>query len=468
MLRADLTAKPESVLPFPSETDCSGNGFAVPTRIATFVSFDRRLSATTYHQRPDRYRQLEASLGNMPRIARGGGLSYAAASFGPGIVVQEMTAFSRILAFDEATLQVVVEAGARIGDVLRWASSRGLCLDVVPGYPAITVGGCIAGDVHGKNARHVGTFRECTRSITLYRPDVSFVTVSREAGNDTFEATCGGFGLTGLIVSAVLQLVPLPARRLTVANSVVESFEHAAHVLLESKAPFAYSWHPGGAKAIEAGAGLVFESQWNASTNAAKPLQQPPRRHESGRFEPTSVSLWNTYTLAAASTAFRLAKRLRVEETISIFDNWFPARGHELYYRLFGVSGFGEMQFLVPIAAIDKFCRSFRHILAVKRATIAFLSLKVFRGGSHSLGLSGAGLLFAVDYLPSPDCADFESAMDALMLDTNAQPNLSKDSRIGRPVAERSLPGLNRFRETLSAIDPQRRYQSALSQRLAL
>ena len=70
MLRADLTAKPESVLPFPSETDCSGNGFAVPTRIATFVSFDRRLSATTYHQRPDRYRQLEASLGNMPRIAR--------------------------------------------------------------------------------------------------------------------------------------------------------------------------------------------------------------------------------------------------------------------------------------------------------------------------------------------------------------------------------------------------------------
>lgn len=220
--------------------------------------------------------------------------------------------------------------------------------------------------------------------------------------------------------------------------------------------------------AIAAGAGLIFESQWNASTHSAESLQHPPRREKGERFEPTSISLWNAHTLAAASTAFRLAKRLRREETISIFDGWFPARGHELFYRLFGASGFREMQLLVPIAAIDQFCRTFRHILAAKRTTIAFLSLKAFRGRSHSLGLSGAGLLFAVDYLPSPDCADFESAMDALVLDTSAQPNLSKDSRIGRTVAERSLPGLSRFRETLSAIDPQRRYQSALSQRLAL
>lgn len=467
MLRADL-ARRQSQLPPASGIDSSRNRFDVPTRLTTFHSFGRRLSVTTYHQRPDRYRQLEASLGNIPRIARGAGLSYAAASFGPGIVVQEMTAFSRILAFDERTLQVEVEAGAGIGDVLAWAAARGLCIDVVPGYPAITVGGCIAADVHGKNALRVGTFRECTRSITLYRPDVSFVTVSREAGSDVFEATCGGFGLTGLIVCAVLQLVPLPARRLTIANREVESFEHAAHVLLESKATFAYSWHPGGAKAISRGAGLVFESEWDGATDAAQPVQPFSRTGQSERFEPMPIRLWNGATLAAAAAAFRLAKRLRIEQTIPVFDSWFPAQGHELYYRLFGASGFCEMQLLVPVEAIDRFCESFRRVLAAKKTAIAFLSLKAFRGGSQSLGLSGAGLLFAVDYLPSRECSEFESAMDALVLDTGSQPNVAKDSRIGRQVAERSLPGLKRFRETLAAIDPERRYQSALSQRLAL
>jgi len=441
---------------------------AAPTGVTTFVSFDRRVRATTYHQRPDRYRHLEAPLGSVPRIARGGGYGYAAASFGPGIVVQEMTAFSRILAFDEATRQVVVEAGIRIGDLLQWASSRGLCLDVVPGYPGVTVGGCIAGDVHGKNAGRAGTFRECTQSIRLYRPDVSFITVSRLEGGDVFEATCGGFGLTGLIVSAVLQLVPLPARQLTTTRVAVESLEQAAHVLLESRASFAYSWHPGvAAKTVEGGAGLVFESEWDASVPAAPPARKPRRSYDRRPFGSSPVGLWNAFTLPLASKVFGFIEGQR-QGTVSIFDNWFPARGHEMYYRFFGASGFGEMQLLVPAESIARFISAFRRVVAAKRPTIAFLSLKAFRGEARSLGLSGAGLLFAVDYVASADCAGFESDMDALLLDTGSQPNISKDSRIDRLVAERSLPGLDRFREVLLAIDPQRRYQSALSRRLAL
>ena len=110
-------------------------------------------------QRPDRYRLLEALPRDAPRIARGAGVSYVAASFGGDAISQSLDAFDRILAFDDSDGRLGVEAGARIGDVQRFALARGWYLPVAPGHPAATIGGCIAADVHGKNPARDGTFR---------------------------------------------------------------------------------------------------------------------------------------------------------------------------------------------------------------------------------------------------------------------------------------------------------------------
>jgi hypothetical protein len=63
-------------------------------RQSRFVTFDGRVSISTSHRRSDRYRHLETAFGRQKRIARGAGLSYAAASFGEGVIVQEMSAFN--------------------------------------------------------------------------------------------------------------------------------------------------------------------------------------------------------------------------------------------------------------------------------------------------------------------------------------------------------------------------------------
>ncbi len=65
------------------------------------------------------------------------------------------------------TGRLEVEAGARIGDVQRFALARGWYLPVAPGHPAATIGGCIAADVHGKNPARDGTFRSLVERIEL-------------------------------------------------------------------------------------------------------------------------------------------------------------------------------------------------------------------------------------------------------------------------------------------------------------
>ncbi len=108
------------------------------TKRTEFVSFDGSIKITSQHQRPDRFRNLEQVPKDIVRIGRGGGYSYAAPSFGKGILTQEMTSFNRILEFDEKSRTVVVESGITLRELLKWSFRKKLFLKIQPGHPDIT------------------------------------------------------------------------------------------------------------------------------------------------------------------------------------------------------------------------------------------------------------------------------------------------------------------------------------------
>ena len=98
------------------------------------------------------------------------------------------------------------EAGVTLDEILELCVPRGWFLPVVPGTRYVTVGGCIANDVHGKNHHVAGTFGRYVRSLELARSDGSRFICSPLENVEWFHATVGGMGLTGLIVSAEIQL----------------------------------------------------------------------------------------------------------------------------------------------------------------------------------------------------------------------------------------------------------------------
>jgi len=213
-------------------------GFALAD--ADLQSFDAQFHARCRLQQPDRYRLIEALPRDAKRIARGAGVSYVAASFGGEAISQSLAAFDRVLAFDDAAGRVVVEAGARIGDVQRFALARGWYLAVAPGHPAATIGGCIAADVHGKNPARDGTFRAVVEDIELWSPGREVLVASAAQNAELFATTFAGFGLTGTLAKATLKLARPPAamvlRRMPVAN-----LAEAARVLREAaNAPVLY------------------------------------------------------------------------------------------------------------------------------------------------------------------------------------------------------------------------------------
>src|SRR5207247_2630934 len=84
------------------------------------LSFDGKDLGRCTFQRPDRYAFFDRTSAGGCIIARGAGLSYAAASFGTNSVSIQMTSFDRILRFSAEDAIVEVEAGMRLGELFNF------------------------------------------------------------------------------------------------------------------------------------------------------------------------------------------------------------------------------------------------------------------------------------------------------------------------------------------------------------
>lgn len=132
------------------------------------------------------------------------GRSYGDVCLNNGHTLLDTSRMRHLLAFDETTGVLTCEAGATLEDILQVFVPRGWFLPVTPGTKFVTVGGCIANDVHGKNHHRAGTFGRHVVSLSLLRSDGERVRCT--PADELFRATVGGLGLTGLIVSADIQL----------------------------------------------------------------------------------------------------------------------------------------------------------------------------------------------------------------------------------------------------------------------
>jgi decaprenylphospho-beta-D-ribofuranose 2-oxidase len=441
----------------------------VASRTARFVSFDGGVVEWAEYRRPDRYRMIEEDRG--PRIARGGGYSYAAASFGGGSVVVDMTRFDRLLGFDPERRLVDVEAGITLGALLDFTAPRGWWLPVQPGYPAITIGGCIAANVHGKNPAREGTFRRSVESLTLFHPRHGTLRVDREAPPGLFDLTCGGYGLTGTIVSATLRLEPLPGPVAVVERHPIASLaEGLARVrAVTAHSAFAYTWHDGTASGRRFGRGFVFAGTIPPGAPPAGGMTRPYRRLTAASRARLPVPLWGRLTAPLLTAGFRRFESWTpARRALPLFDAMFPFARRGEYFRLFGRRGLAEVQLLVPSDVADEFLAELTRQVARARPPVLMVSLKLFRGTQRLLRFEADGVCVTLDLVRSRPALAFLPVLDELAAAAGALPHIIKDSRLPGPVVRKCYPEYERFREGLQVHDPARLCRSELSRRLDL
>ena len=136
---------------------------------------------------------------------RSGGNSYGDNSLNSeNIIIQNTN--DNILDFDDVEGTISVEGGITLEKIINYTVPKKWMLHVSPAKKNITIAGCLANNVHGKNCYKKGYFGEYVEEFELFSYEKGVIKCSRKTNKNIFYSVISGLGIMGIILSAKIKL----------------------------------------------------------------------------------------------------------------------------------------------------------------------------------------------------------------------------------------------------------------------
>ena len=405
-------------------------------------------------------------------IARGCGRSYGDSSLNPDLTVVSLGA-DRLLSLDDETGVLECEAGVRLADLIDVILPRGWFVPVTPGTKFVTIGGMIAADVHGKNHHIHGSFCDHLEWLDLALADGHVVRCSPSENTDLFHATCGGMGLTGIILRSAFRLIAVETAMIRQRTLRARGLDEAMDQL-EGSLDWTYSvaWIDCLAQGESLGRSVIFLGE-HARLNdlpAAKrhsPLDRPRRRNKRVPVDFPPIAL-GAATIRLFNFFYYRAPR-RAEAIVDLDDYFYPLDALQEWNRIYGRRGFLQYQCVLPLATSRAGMHSLIEAIAAARAGSFLAVLK--RTGSESFGYLSfpfPGYTLALDFPVTTENLALLDRLDEIMLAHGGRLYFAKDARARPEVAQQGYPRLDRFRSVRKDRKLNEKFQSLQSKRLEI
>lgn len=407
-------------------------------------------------------------------IPRGLGRSYGDTAINEKGIVLDMCRMNRMRHFDATTGILDCEGGVSLAEILETFVPRGWFLAVTPGTKFVTVAGAIANDVHGKNHHGDGTFARFVLSLELWTPARGVVHCSPSKNSEIFWATVGGIGLTGVILSARIQLRAIESAYVTVdylrcphLDAVLEEMESTDHNYLYSVA-----WIDCLAKRANLGRSVLMRGDHAR-------LNDLPRRYDKNPYKiskhpPLAVPIdfpgfaLNNLSIKAFNQLFYWKNRDRLDVITNYESYFYPLDGIHDWNRMYGRRGFIQYQAAFPFEGRMGLVRMLELLSEQKRAS--FLAVLKCFGPSNPglLSYPMPGYTLALDIPNKSGIEDFTKELDRILLDHGGRLYLAKDALTDAATFAAMYPGLDAFREQCALLDPNALLSSCQARRLHL
>ncbi|MEJ7848561.1 MAG: FAD-binding oxidoreductase [Pyrinomonadaceae bacterium] len=396
-------------------------------------------------------------------IARGNGRCYGDSSLGPNIF--STLKLNRILSFDTQTNTLECEAGVMLNEILEVFVPKGFFLPVTPGTKFITVGGAVAADVHGKNHHSEGSFSEHLLSFQLLTESGEIVSCSKDENAGLFWQTCGGMGLTGIILSARFKLK-------TIETSFIRQITHKAASLekvmelFEKSANSTYSvaWIDCLARGKTLGRSMLMLGEHANYDELPIKLQKNALAAKSGNsltipFNFPTFSL-NKASVKAFNFAYYYRQFAQNSENFVHYESFFyPLDGINNWNRIYGRKGFLQYQFVLPTHnSFDGLTKILKRIEQSGQGSFLAV-LKLFGKPNPNAVMSFPieGYTLALDFKVSPKVFRLLDELDEIVAEFSGRVYLAKDARMSAVF----------FHKTYSNIVTSDIFISSQSERLA-
>jgi FAD/FMN-containing dehydrogenase len=388
----------------------------------------------------------------------GNGRSYGDSCLNGGGALVDTRQLDRFVDLDRETGVLEMEAGVSFATILQHLTQRAepertWFLPVSPGTKFVTVGGAIANDVHGKNHATAGCFGNHVLSLRLQRSDGSVLTCSPWENAVLFNATVGGLGLTGMILSAVIQLKRVPSLWLEVEEIRFDDLPAFDRLSVESAGwDYTVAWTDCLQRGAALGRGIFTRARHARRAGPPPvPVSRPRRRM------PVDLPGWalNGLSVAAFNALYwRRAPREPARRVRSYEPVFYPLDAIGDWNRIYGRRGFHQYQCVVPAdVAGEAVAALLRTIAGVRQGS--FLAVLKKLGSVASPGMLSfpmSGTTLALDFSnKGPATYDLLNRLDRITNDAGGRIYPAKDGRVSARDFQRGYP---RWQEFARHVDP--------------
>ncbi|HUX84420.1 MAG TPA: FAD-binding oxidoreductase [Chitinophagaceae bacterium] len=416
--------------------------------------------------------EARASLEGMDSvIGRGNGRCYGDASLGD--TTFGTLKFDKVLSFDRGQGIFTCESGITLDQILKIIVPSGWFLPVTPGTKFITVGGAVASDVHGKNHHVDGAFSNHVVSMDILVASGKVLTCSGSLLPDLFEATCGGMGLTGLILRVSFRLKKIESSYIRQKQIKATNLDHVLS-LFEQYRHYTYSvaWIDCLKKGNHFGRSILILGEHATRSELSPsqtrdPLKLPRQTQFVFPFTMPSFVL-NPITVKAFNfLVYNKNFMPEMDSVVSYEPFFYPLDSFLHWNRAYGKAGFVQYQFVLPFESKTALIEIMTKIS--DQGMGSFLTvLKTFGPQQSIISFPMEGYTLAMDFPVRRGLFAFLDQLDRIVLEHGGRIYLSKDARMSPEVFWNSYRDADRFMEIVRRYNPEYKFRSMQSDRLLL
>lgn len=382
------------------------------------------------------FKQFKNSL-----LAYGNGKSYGDCCLNDHNTVLQTRSLNHFIHFDAVTGILTCEAGVTLAEISHVVIPQGWFLPVLPGTEYVTVGGAIANDVHGKNHYSAGSFGHHIIECELWRSDGCHYMCSEKNNANLFYATIGGLGLTGLIVSATLQLKKITHAFLDVSIHKFYSLNEFSNInsSLRTHKEYTVAWLDPYNEC-----GHYMSANHNADKSATLKMNQTNRQINLPFFgHPILFNPW--FIKIFNQLYFNKFKQQHISHLQHYRKFFFPLDGIKNWSHLYGKQGFLQYQCVLPhVDHVKAFLTLVRQ--SPRKTTLAVIKNFGSLPPLGHLSFPKPGFTIAMDFAnPDQTLLKQLNLFDDMVIEAEGRINPGKDARMSSASFKNTFSNWQKF-----------------------
>lgn len=399
-----------------------------------------------------------------PFIPYGNGRSYGDSALNKTIL--HMRPHDYFIDFDEEDGVLHVQSGVLLSEILEYFVPRGWFLQVTPGTKFITVGGAIASDIHGKNHHVMGCFSECIHEFNIMLADHSVVTCSKTKHPELFKATCGGMGLTGVILNAKIYLKKINSQFIQQTTIKTQNLEHTFEAFEQyQSSPYSVAWIDCLAKKDNIGRCLLMTGDF---INDEK-LSYSPKDNVTIPFNFPTFALNNLSVRTFNWLYYGKVRKEKTKQIVDIDTFFYPLDAIAHWNRIYGKNGFTQYQFILPKENSYKGLKEILSTIANSGKGSFLAVLKLYgKANDNYLSFPMEGYSLALDFKIEKGILELLTKLDTIVRQYEGRIYLTKDARVSKENFEQGYPMVDKFRAFRRKNQMDKVFQSLQSIRLEI